>query len=59
LPRRWTWKGVTGGQSRRAVDLLVAFLQDGEKPREQVKQFAPVAITKGNVEEAERVGEVK
>ena len=48
-----------GGQSRRAVDILVAFLREGVKPREQVTQLAPVAITKDNVEEAERIDEVK
>ena len=48
-----------GGQSRRAVDILVAFLRDGEKPTEQVTQLAPVAITRDNIEEAERIGEVK
>ena len=48
-----------GGQARCAVDILVAFLRDGEKPQEQVTQLAPVAITKDNIEEAERIGEVK
>jgi inositol transport system substrate-binding protein len=48
-----------GGQSRRAVDILVAFLREGVKPREQVTQLTPVAITKDNVEEAERIDEVK
>ena len=48
-----------GGQTRRAVEILVAYLRDGEKPTEQVTQFAPVAITRDNIEEAERIGEVK
>ena len=48
-----------GGQSRRVVDILVAFLRDGEKPTEQVTQLAPVAITRNNVGEAESIGEVK
>jgi inositol transport system substrate-binding protein len=48
-----------GGQSRRAVDILVAFLRDGEKPTEQVTQLSPVAITRDNIGEAERIGEVK
>lgn len=47
------------GQSRRAVDILVAFLRDGERPRRQVVQLAPIAITRDNIEEAERIGEVK
>jgi inositol transport system substrate-binding protein len=48
-----------GGQSRRAVDILVAFLRDGEKPMEQVIQLAPLAITRNNVADAERIDEVK
>jgi ABC-type sugar transport system substrate-binding protein len=48
-----------GGQSSRSVDILVTFLRDGVKPKEQVTQLAPVIITKDNVEEAERIGEVK
>ena len=48
-----------GAHSRRAVDILVAFLREGEKPTEQVTQLAPVAITKDNVGEAERFGKVK
>jgi inositol transport system substrate-binding protein len=48
-----------GGQSRRAVDILVAFLRDGEKPTEAVTQLAPVAITRDNIGAAERIGEVK
>jgi inositol transport system substrate-binding protein len=48
-----------GGQTRRAVEILVALLRDGEKPTQQVIQLAPVAITRGNIEEAERIGEVK
>ena len=48
-----------GGQSRRAVDILVSFLRDGEKPTEQVTQLAPVAITRDNIDKAERIGEVK
>jgi ABC-type sugar transport system substrate-binding protein len=48
-----------GGQSRRAVDILVALLRDGEKPTEQVTQLVPVAITTDNVGKAERIGEVK
>jgi inositol transport system substrate-binding protein len=32
-----------GGQSGRTVDILVAFLRDGEKPTEQVTELAPMA----------------
>jgi hypothetical protein len=38
---------------------LRSFLRDGEKPTEQVTQLAPVAITRDDIEEAERIGEVK
>ncbi len=48
-----------GGQTRRAVDILVAFLRDGKKTSEQMIQLEPVAITRDNIEEAERIGEVK
>jgi ABC-type sugar transport system substrate-binding protein len=48
-----------GGRSRRAVDILVALLRGGEKPTEHVTQLAPVAITRDNIGEAERIGEVK
>lgn len=48
-----------GGQSRRAVDILVAFVRNGEKPAEQVIQLAPVAITRDNTEKAERINEMK
>jgi hypothetical protein len=41
------------------ADILVAFLRDGEKPTEQVTQLAPVPLTRNNVGEAERIGEVK
>jgi hypothetical protein len=50
---------MPGGQSRRAVDILVAFLREGQKPTEPVTQLAPVAITRDNIGAAERIGEVK
>ena len=54
-----TIEQLPGGQSRGAVDTLVAFLRDGKKPAEQVMLLTPIAITKDNLDEAERLGEVK
>jgi inositol transport system substrate-binding protein len=48
-----------GQQSALGVQTLVAFLKDGSKPAEQVLLITPVAITKDNLNTAERLGEVK
>ena len=50
---------LPGGQSRGALDTLVAFLREGKKPDEQVVLLTPIAITKDNINEAERIGEVQ
>ena len=50
---------LPGGQSRGAVDTLVAFLRDGKKPAEQVTLLTPIAITADNLDQSERLGEVK
>jgi ABC-type sugar transport system substrate-binding protein len=47
-----------GGQSRGAVQALVGYLRDGKKP-EAVTLLTPVAITKENLDKAERIGELK
>ena len=47
-----------GGQSRGAVQALVKFLRDGTQP-EKLVLLTPVAITKDNINEAERLGEVQ
>jgi ribose transport system substrate-binding protein/inositol transport system substrate-binding protein len=47
-----------GGQSRGAVDALVKYLRDGVKP-EPLVLLTPVAITKDNINDAERIGELK
>jgi ABC-type sugar transport system substrate-binding protein len=54
-----TVEQLPGGQSRGAVDTLVAFLRDGTKPAQQVTLLTPIAITKDNLDQAERLGEVK
>jgi len=48
-----------GKQSAMGVDTLVAFIKDGTKPAQQVNLLTPVAITKDNLNTAERLGEVK
>jgi ribose transport system substrate-binding protein/inositol transport system substrate-binding protein len=48
-----------GQQSSLGVQTLVAFLKDGTKPAEKVMLLTPVAVTKDNLNIAERLGEVK
>ena len=46
-------------QSAWAVDLLADYLKSGKKPEQQVNLITPAAITKDNIKDAERLGEVK
>ncbi|MGQ9850071.1 MAG: substrate-binding domain-containing protein [Aggregatilineaceae bacterium] len=48
-----------GGQSRTAVQIVVNYLRKGEKPESPVILLEPVMITKDNLNEAERIGEVQ
>ncbi|MCB1381091.1 MAG: substrate-binding domain-containing protein [Alphaproteobacteria bacterium] len=48
-----------GQQSALGVQTLVSFLKDGTKPAEKVLLLTPQAITKDNLNIAERLGEVK
>ncbi len=48
-----------GAQSRRAVDILAAYLRDKKQPEQAVELLTPVAITKDNLQQAERLGELK
>jgi inositol transport system substrate-binding protein len=48
-----------GQQSALGVQTLVAFLKEGKSPAEKVLLLTPVAITKDNLNTAERLGEVK
>ncbi len=48
-----------GKQSSIGVQTLVAFLKNGTKPAEKVMLLTPVAVTKDNLNIAERLGEVK
>jgi ABC-type sugar transport system substrate-binding protein len=48
-----------GKQSAMGVDTLVAFIKDKKKPDQSLILLTPVAITKDNLNIAERLGEVK
>ena len=52
-----TIEQMPGGQSAGAMQALVGFLRDGTKP-EPVILLEPFAITKDNLDKAERLGEV-
>jgi ABC-type sugar transport system substrate-binding protein len=52
-----TIEQMPGGQSRGALDALVAYLRDGTKP-EPLTLLTPIAITADNLDQAERLGEV-
>ena len=54
-----TIEQLPGGQTRGALETLVGFLRDGKKPDNQVTLLTPIAITKENLNEAERLNEVK
>ena len=47
-----------GEQSREAMRIAVSYARDSKKPDTQVKLITPVAITKENVNKAERISEV-
>jgi inositol transport system substrate-binding protein len=46
-------------QSALGVQILADFIKSGKKPEQQVTLLTPIAITKANLNEAERLGEVK
>ncbi len=46
-------------QSSTAVDILAEYLKSGKKPDQQITLLTPVAITKDNLNLAERLNEVK
>jgi len=54
-----TIEQLPGGQVRGAMEILVAYLRDGKKPDQQVKLLTPIAITSDNLNQAERLNEVK
>ena len=55
---RCTIEQFPGEQSRRAMRVAVAFARDGKKPEGAIDLITPVAITKDNLDKAERLGEL-
>jgi inositol transport system substrate-binding protein len=54
-----TIEQLPGGQVRGALETLVGFVRDGKKPDQQVTLLTPIAITSDNLNDAERLSEVK
>ncbi len=54
-----TIEQMPGGQVKGALDTLVSFIREGKKPAEPVKLLTPIAITADNLNQAERLNEVK
>jgi ABC-type sugar transport system substrate-binding protein len=48
-----------GGQARRALQILVAFLREGKQPDETNILLPPAMLTKANIDKAERLAEAK
>jgi ABC-type sugar transport system substrate-binding protein len=48
-----------GGQSAQAVQILVDKVKNGKDPASNLVLLTPIAITKENLDKAERLGEVK
>ncbi len=48
-----------GQQGRSAVDTLVAFVRDGTLPQNKITLLTPIAVTKDNLKDGERLGELK
>lgn len=47
-----------GGQSRRAMQIMVEHLKNGTKPDSELVLLEPIVITKDNIGKAERLGEL-
>jgi inositol transport system substrate-binding protein len=54
-----TVEQMPAGQTNGAFDALVSFLRDGKQPAAKVTLLTPIAITKDNLDKAERLNEVK
>ncbi|WP_349262350.1 substrate-binding domain-containing protein [Geminicoccus sp.] len=48
-----------GGQSRKAVQILVDYIQNGKSPEQSLVLLTPIVLTKENLDKAERLGELK
>ena len=54
-----TIEQMPGGQVKGALDTLVSFIREGKKPAQPVTLLTPIAITSDNLNQAERLNEVK
>jgi inositol transport system substrate-binding protein len=54
-----TIEQMPGGQVKGALDTLVLFIREGKKPAQPVTLLTPIAITSDNLNQAERLNEVK
>lgn len=52
-----TIEQMPGGQSQEAMRAVVSFIRDGTQP-EPILLLTPIAITKDNLDKAERLGEI-
>jgi inositol transport system substrate-binding protein len=48
-----------GGQSRKAMDIMVDYLKSKKKPDQNLVLLTPIVITKANLDKSERLNEVK
>ena len=48
-----------GGQSRKAMQIMVEFLKDKKAPESDLVLLTPIMITKDNLDKSERLGELK
>jgi inositol transport system substrate-binding protein len=48
-----------GGQSRKAMQIMVELLKDQKQPESDLVLLTPVMITQDNIDQAERLGELK
>ena len=53
-----TIEQMPGEQGRQAVDILVAFARDGKLPANKITLLTPIAVTKDNLNEGERLSEL-
>jgi ABC-type sugar transport system substrate-binding protein len=47
-----------GGQSRKAMQVMVNFLEEGSAPEESLILLTPIVISADNIDQAERLGEL-
>src|SRR5690348_8951882 len=48
-----------GGQSRKAMDIMVDYLKTKKKPAQDLVLLTPIVLTKANLDKAERLDELK